>query len=93
VLKVFFFRLQFLNDHANIILLGTVGLGKTHLATAIGYTACLVGKSVLFATAVDAINTLAAVSSTTRASRFSATNIKVFSAILLSRKGFAQCHI
>ena len=54
------FRLQFMDDHANIILLGTVGLGKTHLATALGYTACLAGKSVLFATAVDAINTLAA---------------------------------
>ena len=54
------FRLQFLEDNANIILLGTVGLGKTHLATALGYTACLAGKSVLFATAVDAINTLAA---------------------------------
>lgn len=54
------FRLQFLEEHANVILLGTVGLGKTHLATALGYTACLAGKSVLFATAVDAINTLAA---------------------------------
>ena len=32
------FRLQFLEDHANVILLGTVGLGKTHIATAIGYT-------------------------------------------------------
>ncbi len=53
------FRLQFLDDHANVILLGTVGLGKTHLATALGYTACLAGKTVLFATAVDAINTLA----------------------------------
>ena len=31
------FRLKFLDDHANIILLGTVGLGKTHLATALGY--------------------------------------------------------
>lgn len=54
------FRLQFLDDHANVILLGTVGLGKTHIATALGYAACLAGKSVLFATAVDAINTLAA---------------------------------
>jgi DNA replication protein DnaC len=54
------FRLQFLEDHSNVILLGTVGLGKTHIATALGYTACLAGKSVLFATAVDAINTLAA---------------------------------
>ncbi len=34
--------------------------GKTHLASALGYAACLKGNSVLFATAVDVINTLAA---------------------------------
>ena len=28
-----------------------------HLATALGYAACLQGKSVLFTTAIDAINT------------------------------------
>jgi DNA replication protein DnaC len=43
-----------------LIFLGGVGLGKTHLATAWGYTACLHGSSVLFASAVDVINTLAA---------------------------------
>ena len=40
--------------------LGSVGLGKTHLSTALAYTACLQGYSVLFATAVDIINTLSA---------------------------------
>lgn len=60
------FRLQFLKDNANIIFLGAVGLGKTHLATALGYAACLAGKSVLFSTAVDAINTLAAAQATNR---------------------------
>jgi DNA replication protein DnaC len=35
------FRLAFLKDHGNVILLGGVGLGKTHLATALGYAACL----------------------------------------------------
>lgn len=54
------FRLGFITDKANAILLGGVGLGKTHLATAIGYEACLRGHSVLFATAVDVINTLSA---------------------------------
>jgi len=54
------FRLNFIKDKANVIFLGGVGLGKTHLASALGYAACLKGNSVLFATAVDVINTLAA---------------------------------
>jgi len=54
------FRLQFMEENANVIFLGGVGLGKTHLASAIGYAACMEGHSVLFTTAVDMINTLAA---------------------------------
>jgi DNA replication protein DnaC len=52
------FRLGFIKDKANVIYLGGVGLGKTHLATALGYTACLQGYSVLFTSAIDVINTL-----------------------------------
>ena len=54
------FSLGFINDKANVIYLGGVGLGKTHLATALGYTACLQGYSVLFSSAIDVINTLSA---------------------------------
>jgi DNA replication protein DnaC len=54
------FRLNFVKDKSNVIFLGGVGLGKTHLASALGYAACLNGHSVLFATTVDVINTLAA---------------------------------
>lgn len=49
-----------------MIFLGGVGLGKTHLATALGYHACLRGYSVLFCSAVDAINNLAAAQSAGR---------------------------
>lgn len=54
------FRLQFVKQKGNIIFLGGVGLGKTHLASALGYSSCLHGHSVLFVTAIDAINTLVA---------------------------------
>src|SRR2546423_3549575 len=60
------FGLGFIKDKANLILLGGVGLGKTHLATALGYAACLKGHSVLFASAIDVINTLAAARSAGR---------------------------
>lgn len=60
------FTLGFLADHTNLIYLGRVGLGKTHLATALGYTACLQGYSVLFTSAIEVINTLAAAKSAGR---------------------------
>lgn len=54
------FRLEFIEQKANVIFLGTVGTGKSHLATALGYAACLEGFSVLFANAVSVINNLTA---------------------------------
>jgi DNA replication protein DnaC len=52
--------MAFVATQTNIVLIGNVGLGKTHLAIALGHTACQNGYSVLFTTAVDIINTLAA---------------------------------
>jgi DNA replication protein DnaC len=60
------FRLAFLKDKANVIFMGGAGLGKSHLATALAYESCLAGHTVLFATAIDIVNNLAAAQSTHR---------------------------
>ena len=60
------FTLSFLKDHRNVIYLGGVGWGKTHFAIALGYEACLKGHSVLFASAIDVLNTLTAAKSVGR---------------------------
>jgi DNA replication protein DnaC len=60
------FRLAFLKDKANIIFMGGAGLGKTHLATALAYEGCQAGHTVLFTSAIDIVNTLAAAQSTHR---------------------------
>lgn len=63
------FRMAFVATQTNIVLIGNVGLGKTHLALALGHTACQRGHSVLYTTAVDIINTLAAAQSAGRLKR------------------------
>jgi DNA replication protein DnaC len=54
------FRLQFIEAKANVIFVGGVGLGKSHLSIALGHAACLAGHSVLFTTAIDIVNNLSA---------------------------------
>lgn len=52
------FNLKFLEDHTNVVFMGSVGLGKTHLAVALGLEACQAGHSVLYVPAIQMINEL-----------------------------------
>lgn len=60
------FHLTCIHDTANRIFVGGVGLGHTHRATALGSAACLKGSAVLFPSAIEVINTLAAAKSAGR---------------------------
>jgi DNA replication protein DnaC len=55
--------LEFLDDKANVVFVGPSGVGKTHLANAIGQLACLRGRRVRFVTAADLVNDLVAAQS------------------------------
>lgn len=58
------FRLRFIEQNANAVFIGGVGLGKTHLAAALAHTACLHDVPTLFVSAVDIVNTLSAAQAT-----------------------------
>src|SRR3982074_3367689 len=62
-------ELDFIDTCTNVIFAGPTGIGKSHLAIALGYAACLRGHSVLFAAAIDVVNRLSAAESSRQLAR------------------------
>ena len=56
------FSLKFLKESGNVVFIGGVGLGKTHLASALGYHACQNSRRVRFVNTMEMINHLEAAS-------------------------------
>ena len=54
------FELRFLEKYEGLVFIASHGLGKTHLATALGHRAALAGVKTLFTKAVDMVTHLAA---------------------------------
>lgn len=63
------FNFQFIDEAANVVLLGPNGIGKTMIAKNLAYQALLRGYTVRFSTASDMLNDLAAQQTTGTLSR------------------------
>jgi DNA replication protein DnaC len=63
-------RGEWIDQHANCCLVGSVGTGKTHLAIALGLAACRQGRRVRFFTAATLVNRLEEAQKEYRLERF-----------------------
>jgi DNA replication protein DnaC len=62
-------KADFVEERANVVLMGEVGTGKTHLAIALGMACCQQGKRVRFTTAAELTNMLVESKSAAQLSR------------------------
>jgi DNA replication protein DnaC len=82
---------RFVERKENLILLGAVGTGKTHLATGIALRACQSGKSARFFTAASLGNTLLEKNQKKTLNAFLET-LKKVELIVLDEVGFVPLH-
>ena len=83
--------LRFLDAKENLILMGAVGTGKTHLATALALKACQEGRKVRFFTAASLANLLMEKNSKNLLSHFMGT-LKKTDLIVVDEVGFVPLH-
>lgn len=84
-------ELRFLFPKENLIFMGTVGTGKTHLATAIALKACQEGRQVRFFTAASLANILLEKNNKGTLNQFLST-LKKVELIVIDEIGFVPLH-
>ena len=84
-------NLRFLDEKENLVFMGTVGTGKTHLATALSLKACQEGRKVRFFTAASLANLLMEKNSKNLLSHFMGT-LKKTDLIVVDEVGFVPLH-
>lgn len=80
-------RADFVDEHANVVLMGEVGTGKTHLAIALGIACCQRYKRVRFTTAAELCNLLVEARSVDRLSR-KLEHMARFDVVVLDELGY-----
>jgi DNA replication protein DnaC len=84
-------KLGFIKSRENLIFLGNVGVGKTHLATATALSACENGQKVRFFTLTELANLLLEKNSKNGLNAFF-TEIKKLDLIVIDEIGFVPLH-
>jgi DNA replication protein DnaC len=78
---------DYLDRKENIILIGPAGVGKTHLATALGVAACKKGKRIRFCTTAGLINEMLEAKDSHALNKFQARLLK-FDLVVLDELGY-----
>jgi len=79
--------LGFINKNENIILIGTLGAGKTHYSIALGIAACMAGESVFYASVSNLVVELKEAMSNLQISRFR-QKFERYSLVILDELGY-----
>ena len=79
--------LEFIGKNENVILIGTQGAGKTHYGIALGMTACMSGKSVLYANVPNLVTELKETMSKNRITWFR-HKFERYSLVILDELGY-----
>lgn len=80
--------LGFVERHENVVLIGPSGVGKTHLAIALGYRAAQVGIKTRFTTATDLLLTLIAAHTQNRLKTVMHRAINAYRVLIIDEIGY-----